>query len=204
MNNIKLWFISMLVIAAAAGSWLVYGLGHEYGAQKYAQLAIDRETAELNEENKDLQKQCDDYTKEISESKKSIEESTEINSELEDYYSKISEYEEKISTLSSELAAVEKEQQAISGYDVDLNGISNEATGAAQEFADKTLQCPADLAAGRYKINGKGFFRVVQNSTNTVTESQNLSSLDSNCYTLNIPADSKVIVEGTLTFTPVN
>lgn len=203
MKNFKTIFTIFIIVTALCLSVWVYRIGTEYGAQSEAYEKVALETEKLEEENKHLAERCDEYESDIEQNRSGIEKSEE-NTVLDDYYEKIADCEKRISTLNEEMEAAKKDESAIKNYNVDLNGISNEEKGAPQKYKDKTLLCPSDISAGRYKISGTGSFRIVTNVNNTVTESQNLSSTDNNSYTTNIEGDSKVIVEGELSFIPVN
>lgn len=204
MKNLKAVITTAVILLAAVGCVWVYKLGVEYGAQKTAQVRVNLETESIEKENDALEAQRKEYQKDIDSTQTDIEKNESENKTLDEYYKKIEDCENKISNLKSELESAKKEEAAVKGYNVDLSGISNEATGSPKEYKDKTFLCPADISAGRYKISGSGSFRIITNVNNTVTESQNLNNTDNNSYTVNIENDSKIIVEGTLTFTPVN
>ena len=203
MKNFKIWFSAFLFVISVFACSGVFKVGKSYSANQYARLAIEKETAEIEKENKALEEQCLAYTKDIEASKKAISKNEDENKELEEYYSQISEYEKNIDTYKRELSEVNAEARSL-GKNIDLTDISNEASGEKVKYTDKTLICPDDIEEGRYKIEGDGFFRIINTSNNNVTESQNVKNLDGNSYTANINKNSKIIIEGTLTLTPVN
>lgn len=204
MESFKLWFVSMLVIAVAGGGYFVYTQGLDYGAQKYARDALSIEIKEIEKENADLKKQKEQYISTVNESSTALSDNEEENKELDQYYSEISDYEEKISQLDKDLEMVNAENDKLSQYTSNLAGISNDVTGTAVALKDKTYQCPTDIAAGRYKVTGTGTFKVVSNVSNSIVDWGNMSSMDGNTYTFNLESNTRVTVEGELSFTPVN
>lgn len=203
MESNKLWFVSMLVIVCIAGGYFVYTQGADSGAYKYAADSLKAETNKILNDNKDLEKQRTQYMQSIDENTAELAENENESKELKSYYDQINDYEQKSQQLDSDIQAAQTEKESLSEYASAMGAVSNDASGESRALAAGTYQCPADIAAGRYKLTGTGSFRVVINASNRVSESQNLSSLDGNSYTMNLEAETKLITEGDVTITPV-
>lgn len=202
MNNFKLWFTSILLIVCIGGGIYVYIQGKDNAVKKYALDTLKSEIKAIEDDNKELLQQKNSYLSSINKDKTEISDN-ENSSELKTYYSEIADYEAKNQQLDKDIENAKQEKESLSQYTVNLNGISNRATGESRILETGTYQCPADIAPGRYLMTGSGSFRIVSNAANRVTESQNLGSLDGNSYTLNIESETRVITDGTVVITPI-
>ena len=204
MEANKIWFVSMLVVVCLAGGYFVYSQGAESGAYKYAADMLSAETDDILDDNRALERQRTQYMDSIEESTSELSDNENESEELKSYYDQITDYEQQSQQLDSDIQAAQTEIDSLSAYASSMGAVSNEASGESRALEAGTYQCPADIAAGRYRLTGTGSFRVVINALNRVSDSQNLGSLDGNSYTLNIEAETKLITEGDVTITPVN
>lgn len=203
-NSSKIFFITLLLLITGAISYFLYNRGVSMGAQSAAEALVKSETIELTKENIELSKSNKEISEKTENLKKQAKDLSEKDSELAEYTKLINDYQTKISSINKELSELNAGSSLNSKYAEQINKVSNEAVGQAKQFKDTTINCPDDIKAGRYLIKGDGSFRIVKTTNNNVTESQNIKNLESKSYTTPIEADSKIIIEGTLTFTEVN
>lgn len=201
MKSFKLWFIPLLVVCVAAAGLWVYNQGLDYGARKYAQNILDKQTKEITDENKKLQKQKEEYEDTIENINDNFVKNFGEDSEIKKYYDEIEKYEQDIEKLDAELEQAEKEKQSLLEYGLNMSEISNDKIGEAKKLEPGTYQCPDDIAEGRYIAEGTGSFRIVSNISNNILESQDLSKLDSKTYTFNIEKETRMITDGEIIIT---
>lgn len=189
--------VSVLVAAAAvSGGFFV----HDYSSAREARSAFRNELELLLKENEELDKKKDELKNSISETEQSLESKNEIGAEAAEYESQLETLRQRLESANKTLAELETSIEKKKEYIDQADSIKKVSKGRSFTSSNKKLECPEDIAAGRYIAEGRGNF-LLYNSSNMLRISENLSTIDTNSFTFDIDEGESVKVTESVTFT---
>ncbi|MGN0163848.1 MAG: coiled-coil domain-containing protein [Candidatus Ornithomonoglobus sp.] len=149
---------------------------------------LGAETAELQKQKEELEKQIEAYDNEISKCESLLTEIQKRQDTLEDYESELEETKEKIAGLDKQ---IEEKNNILNA----LSDVKEETEGESKELDEGEYKCPADIAAGRYTIEGDAKI-YLYSLANTLSKKEDLSTLDTHSFKLEITSGESLKVEG--------
>lgn len=196
-NPILIIIVSVLVAAAAVSGGF---FAHDYSSAREARSAFGKELELLLKENEDLDKKKDELKNSVTETERSIESKKEIIAEAAEYENQLETLRQKLESANKTLTELETSIEKKREYLEQADSIKKMSKGRSFTASDKKLECPEDIAEGRYIAEGRGNF-LIYNSSNTLRISENLSTIDTNSFTFDIGDGEAVKITESVTFT---
>lgn len=198
-KKIKILIISVsaatLILAVAAGFF-----AHSYATKSSANERFENELSTLNADNYKLEKKRSDLKDSVSEIETDIENKNEIGFEAQEYSNQLEAIKQELETSNETFTelndSIEKKQEYIEKAD----SIKTLVEGDTFSITSETLDCSADISAGRYIARGSGNL-LIYNSSDKLRISENLSTIDTNSFTFDITSGESVKVTETVTLT---
>ncbi|MGN1115926.1 MAG: hypothetical protein ACI4TH_05115 [Candidatus Ornithomonoglobus sp.] len=146
------------------------------------------EAAELQKQKEALEKQIADYDTKLSDQEGLITEMKKRQETLADYESELEETDAKIAEIDK---LIEEKNNILNS----LSDIAKETEGKATELKEGEYKCPSDIDAGRYLIEGDAKI-YLYSIANTLSKKEDLSTLDTHSFKLEITSGETLKVEG--------
>lgn len=150
--------------------------------------ALNAAMTELQSRKEELEKQIEDYDDDISNRESLLTEIQKRQDTLEDYESELEETQAKIDEIDSQ---IEEKNKILST----LSDIKEETEGEAKVLKEGEYKCPADIAAGRYTIEGDAKI-YLYSIANTLSKKEDLATLDTHSFKLEISSGESLKIEG--------
>lgn len=173
-----------LVIAVAAGSAIII-CHNSFGNETYCLSLVANEKNEMQNsidelvsKRKQLLSDNDKYDILINENGLKTSEIDSLIEEYDSYTLKLDELKENETSLDDQIITKKS-------YIEQLDQISVPVTGEKKTFSAGEYKCPSQIPAGRYMIEGSGYF-YIYSIANTASLKENLSTIDTHSFVFDI------------------
>lgn len=189
--------IAVFVVTASVSAGI---FAHRFSASHEAKLTYTNELDTLLKENKELEAKRNELKNSVTETEQDIESKNEISIEEQEYETQLERLQQELDAANRTLTELDTSIQKKKEYIEQSGNIKSPTRGRSVTASSKTLDCPDDIAKGRYIAEGSGNL-LVYNSSNKLRISENLSTIDTNSFTFDIDEGESVKVTETVTFT---
>lgn len=176
--------LTPLAIGIAAGAAIVL-CHNSFGTEAYCLSLINGEKNEMQssinkliDERKKLLSDNDQYDITINENGLKTSEIDSLIEEYKQYNSKLEELQQTYNEMNNQINTKK-------AYVEQLEKISNSVSGEKQTLKAGEYKCPSQLSAGRYIIEGTGYF-YIYSIANTASLKENLSTIDTHSFVFDI------------------
>lgn len=198
----KIIFIIILCILVGGLGIGAYFLGKKSAVTSKADKIINDEIISINMENYSLETERNSLTEEINGADDRIKNKSSINKEIEDYKKQAEDYKKEISDAENVIGELNDTIDKKNEYLEKMNEMRNEASEEERTLKEGTYECPDDIEEGRYIVSGTGWF-LLYDSSNKLTTSENLQTLESGTYTFDLEEGGKIEIKGTVKIAPL-
>lgn len=189
--------VSALTFAAAIGAGF---LTHSFAVSGEARAQFKSGLNSLISQNAELEQKKDDLKSEIEKNEQIIESKNEISAEADEYLNQLDTLKADVDAANRELIELDESIKKKQEY-IDRSGsIKKPTKGRSVSLSGRTLNCPDDIAAGRYIASGKGNL-LIYNSSKKLRISENLSTIETNSFTFDLEEGESVEATESITLT---
>lgn len=196
MNKKKFMLSAVLPIALSlilGASLLIYSGTHVMPSQIRAaasakKSALSARAERLKADNRELADEIEGLEKELGQYREALDNINSQNERLNDYNAQIDEQSAAIDAVNAEI----KERSELLASIAELPA---ETEGSEKKLGEGEYKCPSDIAAGRYEIKGDATV-YLYSLANTLSKKENLATLDTHSFRLEIASGEQLKVEG--------
>ncbi|MGM9937474.1 MAG: hypothetical protein ACI38A_09025, partial [Candidatus Ornithomonoglobus sp.] len=182
MNRKKfiLTIVMPIVISMLIGAIIIV-FSNNFIIPPKARAVASAEKSRLNTEIAALQKQMEAIENDIATYNNDITNRESLLAEMQERQSSLEDYESELEEIEAKIADIDKQIEEKNNILNTLSDIKEETEGEAKELEEGEYKCPADIAAGRYIIEGDAKI-YLYSIANTLSKKEDLTTLATHSF----------------------
>ncbi|MGN0181826.1 MAG: hypothetical protein ACI4DP_05365 [Candidatus Ornithomonoglobus sp.] len=196
MNRKKfiLTIVMPVVISMLIGAIIII-FSNSFIIPPKARAVAGAEKSRLNTEMAALQKQKEAMENDIATYNNDIANKENLLAEIQERQSTLEDYKSELEETKAKIAEIDKQIEEKNNILNTLSDIKEETEGEAKVLEKGEYKCPADIAAGRYIIEGDAKI-YLYSIANTLSKKEDLSTLDTHSFKFEITSGESLKIEG--------